>query len=134
MAWYIYKPGTMITIDGTVRQMRGYPKCGASRPWRTAERAGFRGHAQVDDFQSQSIGDGADGGGDEAHALRGIEHHGEAPHTDEREQHAQQAVDDGVQSERLESLRIQVHDRSDHPACQRGHQNDAQHVGESLHA
>ncbi len=69
-----------------------------------------RGHAQVDDLQSQGIGDGADGGCDEAHALRRIEHHGEAPHTDEREQHAQQAVDDGVQSKRLESLRIQVHD------------------------
>ena len=23
MAWYMYKPGTMITMDGTVRQMRG---------------------------------------------------------------------------------------------------------------
>ena len=23
IAWYIYMPGTMITIDGTVRQMRG---------------------------------------------------------------------------------------------------------------
>ena len=77
---------------------------------RADERAGFRGHAQVDDLQSQGIGDGADGGCDEAHALRRIEHHGEAPHTDEREQHAQQAVDDGVQSKRLESLRIQVHD------------------------
>ena len=31
---------------------------------RADERAGFRGHAQVDDFQSQSIGDGAEGGGD----------------------------------------------------------------------
>ena len=98
------------------------------------EGAGFGGNARIDDFEAQRVGDHADGCGDEAHALRRVEHDGEAPDSDEGEQHTQQAVHDGVQSEWLEAFRIQVHDGGDHPACERGHEDNAQHVADALNA
>ena len=55
---------------------------------RTDEGAGFGGNAHVDDFQTQGVGDHADGRGDQTHTLRGVEHYGESPYADEREHHA----------------------------------------------
>ena len=96
------------------------------------ECAGFGGNAHVNDFQTQGVSNGANGGGDKAHALRRVEHGGEAPDADECEHETQQAIDNRIESQRLESFRIQMHDRSDHPACERRHQNNAQHVRNAL--
>ncbi len=89
------------------RAPRGGKQTGKQR---AEEGAGFGGDAGIDDFKTQRIGDRADGGRDEAHALRRVEHHGESPYADEREHHAQQAIDDGVQTEWFEAFGVQMHD------------------------